>query len=146
MNASDSERVSTLLIALSKKYVTPAFSESAATALLLSMAPDSIDENRSNGFQYHVAEISGQLVGVIGIKNNECVYHLFVAEDYQRQGIAGQLWQVAKAACMAAGNKGEFTVNSSLYAQGIYEKLGFVALSAPQERNGVVFVPMKYMQ
>jgi predicted GNAT family N-acyltransferase len=46
-------------------------------------------------------------------------------------------------ACLSRGDPGEFTVNSSEYARGVYEKLGFVALSGPEEKNGVVYIPMK---
>ena len=94
------------------------------------------------GYRYHVAEVDGQLVGVVGVRNNAHLFHLFVAELYQRQGIASNLWNVAMQACLDAGNPGKFTVNSSRYALGVYEKLGFVACSSPQEVNGIIFYPM----
>ena len=34
------------------------------------------------------------------------------------------------------------TVNSSLYAVPVYQRLGFEADSPPQRRNGLDFVPM----
>ena len=58
---------------------------------------------------YHVAEDAGRLVGVVAVRDNKHLYHLFVAEPHQGQGLARELWSVAKAACVAAGNSGEFT-------------------------------------
>ncbi|WP_455365881.1 GNAT family N-acetyltransferase [Kaarinaea lacus] len=135
--------MSTLAIELSKKYVTPEFSNSVADAFLSSLTPHAIENNMKNGFRYHVAELNDRVVGLIGIKNNNHLYHLFVSEAHHNKGIGRQLWVVARGACIAAGNRDGFTVNSSRYAQKFYELLGFVAQSQPQERNGMVTIPMK---
>ena len=95
------------------------------------------------GYKYHVAEKDGRLVGVVAVRGNTHLYHLFVAEQYQREGIAKKLWQVAMEVCLSNGNPGEFTVNSSEYALGIYKQFGFVAQPGPQIHKGVVFFPMK---
>ncbi len=96
-----------------------------------------------SGYKYHVAEMDNRLVGVVAVKNNRHLYHLFVAEQYQRQGIAKKLWQSAMEVCLGKGNTGEFTVNSSEYALGVYEQFGFVAQSGPEINSGVVYFPMK---
>ncbi|WP_455221178.1 GNAT family N-acetyltransferase [Kaarinaea lacus] len=139
----DAAAISHLATVLSEKYITPEFTETVAESFLVSLTPSSIKTNMNNGFRYHVAESDDRIIGIIGIKQGSHLYHLFVDEAYQKQGIARQLWYVARDACIAAGNNKEFTVNSSRYALGFYEKLGFVAQSAPQERNGVVAIPMK---
>ena len=139
----DADTISALVSTLAQKYVAREFSDEGRETLLNSMKPDAIRNYLQSGFRYHLAEIEGQVVGVIGIRDNNHLYHLFVASEYQRQGIARKLWQVALEACLETGNPGKFTVNSSKYAQVIYEKLGFVAQSEPQERNGVVFIPMQ---
>lgn len=59
------------------------------------MTPDSIERYMQTGYRYHVAEMDAKLVGVIGIRDNVHLYHLFVAERYQRQGLAKKLWQFA---------------------------------------------------
>jgi GNAT superfamily N-acetyltransferase len=68
---------------------------------------------------------------------------MFVDEEYQNQGIARKLWQVALEYCLSKGNPGIFTVNSSKYALPVYKKLGFIPQSESQERNDVIYVPMK---
>ena len=37
------------------------------------------------------------------------------------------------------------TVNSSRYAVGFYEKLGFIPLDKEQIANGIKFTPMKHV-
>ena len=107
------------------------------------MTPDAITQYMQSEYSYHVAEIEGKLVGVVAVRNNNHLYHLFVAERYHHRGIAKKLWQLAMEECLRNGNTGEFTVNSSTYAQDVYKSLGFVAQSGPQEKNGVIFIPMK---
>lgn len=139
----DSESISKLVCRLSTKFIAGEFSKQGADFLLKSMTPAAIEKYIQTGYRYHVAEEEKQLVGVVAVKDNSHLYHLFVAQDYQRQGIASSLWQLAKQTCIEHGNPGEFTVNSSTYAQDVYKSLGFVAQSGPQEKNGVIFIPMK---
>lgn len=142
----DSEGISNLVYGLSEKYIAHEFTLEGSKALLSSMKPNEIKKYIQSGFRYHVAVISGQIVGVVGVRDNSHLYHLFVAEEYQRQGIATKLWQFALEACLSNGNTGIFTVNSSKYALPVYKKLGFVTQSEPEERNGVVSIPMKLVK
>lgn len=141
--AEDSVVIGNLVCRLSEKYISNDFTPEGKQTLLNSMTPAAIKSYIQSGYRYHVAEVDNQLVGVVGVKDNTHLYHLFVAEDHHRQGIASRLWQVAVKACMGDGNPGEFTVNSSIYAVGAYESLGFVAQSGPKDKNGVLFIPMK---
>jgi len=140
----DSKNIRLLVYGLSKKYIAHEFSPEGAQALLRSMTPDKIQSYIQSGYRYHVAEIEGQIVGAVAVLKNVHLYHLFVAEEYQRQGLAKRLLQTALKSCLAKGNKGPFTVNASKYALPIYEKLGFVATSEAVEKNGVVAIPMQY--
>jgi len=139
----DSESISKLVWRLSAEYIVEEFSQQGKATLFESMTPAAIRKYIQSGYRYHVAEVKKQLVGVVAVKDNTHLYHLFVAQDYQRQGIASSLWQLAKQECLEQGNPGEFTVNSSSHAQGVYESMGFVAQSGPQDKNGVIYIPMK---
>ena len=107
------------------------------------MTADGIRQLIESGLRYHLAELDDNIIGIVGMKDNKHLYHLFVDENFQGKGIARQLWNIAMANCKVAGNPGEFTVNSSRYAQHVYESFGFVAQSAPHERNGIMTLPMK---
>ena len=139
----DSGQISKLLCELTAKFVAKEFSAYGRQLLLDSMKPDVIAKNIQSGYRYHIAEIDGQLVGVVAVRDNSHLFHFFVAEQYQRRGIAKQLWNTAMRVCVDEGNPGEYTVNSSRYALDVYKTLGFVTDTTAQEKDGVVFYPMK---
>lgn len=139
----DSEAISKLICGLVEKFIAEEFSSQGRDFLLSTMTADAIRQSMQSGYRYHVAEVKGLLAGVVAVKGNAHLYHLFVAEQFHRQGIAKKLWQLAMEECLSHGNTGEFTVNSSAYALGVYKKLGFVTQPGPKEKNGVVFYPMK---
>jgi predicted GNAT family N-acyltransferase len=60
----------------------------------------------------------------------------------QRQGLGRRLWDTARADCIAASNRGTFTVNSSNNAIAIYERLGFVRCGPAVQMDGVFYNPM----
>ncbi|TAK00947.1 MAG: GNAT family N-acetyltransferase [Candidatus Manganitrophaceae bacterium] len=139
----DAPAISALVRALTQEFIAPELAEEAAKRLLESMNAVSIRAYIRAGYRYHVAEAEGEIVGLIGVKESRHLYHLFVSRSFQRRGWARQLWETAKAASLADGNPGRFTVHSSLGAVGFYEKLGFVKESEAVHKAGVVYVPMK---
>jgi GNAT superfamily N-acetyltransferase len=139
----DAAAISVLIAPLAEKFITHEFSETGARCLLGSLTPEAIRGYLASGFRYHVAEDNGQLLGVVGTRDNRHLYHLFVAEPAQGRGLARALWAVAKQACQDAGHAGEFTVNASQGAVGFYEKLGFERAGEDAVRNGVIAVPMR---
>jgi predicted GNAT family N-acyltransferase len=74
------------------------------------------------------------------------LFHLFVAEHLQGQGIGKLLWNHAKDAATTAGNPGRFTVNSTEFGVTVYESFGFVSTGPKTETNGIAFIPMLYDQ
>jgi GNAT superfamily N-acetyltransferase len=97
----------------------------------------------SDQYDYLIAEMEGELAGFIAMQNKTHVFHLFVAPQYQRQGLARALWQRARDAA-GEHNAPVFTVNSSVFAVPVYERFGFERASAPVERNGISFIRMRY--
>lgn len=140
---NDAEAISELLVRLTKKYIAVGFSAEGAKSMLNSMQPEAISHYLDMGYRYHVGEINNAIVGIVATRNESHLYHLFVNESEQGKGYARQLWQIAKAACLAAGNSGKFTVNSSLNAQSVYKNWGFVPLAGIRETKGVKDMPMQ---
>ena len=88
-----------------------------------------------------VALHAGQLVGVLEVRSGSHLALLFVS--LKGRGIARELLRMAIAACRARQSRlSELTVNSSLYAQPIYERLGFIATGPARTSNGIIHVPM----
>ena len=94
-------------------------------------------------FSYFVAEDESKLVGVVAMRDNSHLYHLFVEPSLQGKGFARQLWHFIKANAVQAGNLGKFTVNSSLNAVPVYESFGFKVSGPKVEMHGIAFQPMQ---
>lgn len=141
----DAASISSLIGALSERYIAPELSAQGRRNLLATMTPEAIAEKIASGYRYHVAEDAGHLVAVVGMRDNRHLYHLFVADSHRGCGLARKLWDLALVGSCAAGYAGGYTVNSSRYAQGFYERLGFVATSDAMEKDDVVFVPMTFV-
>ena len=92
-----------------------------------------------------------QIIGVISIKENYHLFHLFVSPDWQKKGIGKQLWfnflsfLEENIDHKVPQNQGPFiTVNSSTLAIPFYTKLGFVKSQPKQTKKGVTFTPMTF--
>ena len=139
---ADIAQVAALLEALAREHVVQEFSAEARTLFLGRNDAGALRQNLAKGFRYHVAESGGRIAGFVGTRDNRHLYHLFVAGDQQRRGLGRRLWETARAACVAAGNPGHFTVNSSPHAIAVYEKLGFHRAGKPRDHGGVIYNPM----
>ena len=94
-------------------------------------------------YRYQIAHLGGQLAGVVAMRDNTHLFHLFVPRALHRRGLARQLWLAARDASLAKGEVTAFTVNSSVYALPFYESLGFVATAPKVEADGIAYVPMQ---
>ncbi len=79
------------------------------------------------------------LVGVIVVRDGIHLFHLFVAERFQRRGWARQLWLHALS---QAPQGTRMTVNATPFARGFYERMGFIATGPLVQTHGIAFVPM----
>lgn len=141
--AGDAAGISALILGVSRFFTLHPDGE-GAEAFLANLSPDAIGRYlASPAFAYRVAEEDGALAGVVAIRDNTHLHHLFVASAHHGRGLARRLWDAAQNAALAAGNSGEFTVNSSIYAIPVYERFGFQPTGPRVEQNGIAFVPMK---
>ena len=141
----DAQAISDLIMYFADQFVTPGEIFSQETPYYHEITPDAIEtliasENR----EYFVCEIDGVTQGVGSICDAHHIGHLFVAEQYQRRGIASMLWEVLLAEAKANGTSTTMTVNSSVCAIRFYEHLGFHKTGDRIDKNGVSFVPMEY--
>lgn len=82
-----------------------------------------------------------KLIGIMGTKNEgKHISLFFIDKKFHRRGIGKQLFDFAQRDCPA----NEITVNSSTYAIGFYESLGFETTSKRQETNGMQYTPMRF--
>jgi GNAT superfamily N-acetyltransferase len=137
----DISKIAELTTELSALTIAPDCTPEGATMLLSSMGEEATRLRFAGRFRHHVACDDAGIVGVVASRDDSHLFHLFVAVSHQRRGIAKRLWGVAKEACLAAGNPGRFTVNSSRRSIVVYRAFGFV--EEPEVcANGVPFIPM----
>ena len=139
---SDADAISELVTGWVHHYLEdPALPEAAP--FLASLTPSSTAARIITGeFKYYVAVDNSGVCGVIAIRDNFHLYHLFVRADSHGKGIARSLWEHAKSSSGSA----TFVVNSSLPAVPVYQRFGFVVKDAPRSEKGLTFVPMEYSQ
>lgn len=138
--AQDAEAISDLILSLSSYFIAEPDS-AEIRPFLETLSTDATTERiNSENFNCLVAEQDSRILGVMAVRDGSHVYHLFVRSDAHGQGIARALWEHFRS--MSAERV--FTVNSSLYAVPVYERLGFSATEAPKKADGLEFVPMEY--
>ena len=84
------------------------------------------------------------IVGVIATRDVSHISLMFVDKEHHRKGIAKQLYSTIIAELEKNPAVKNVTVNSSPYAVGVYEHLGFVKTDEQQERDGIIYVPMTH--
>lgn len=140
---ADAGAISALIHSVSD-YFTLRPDGEGAEEFLATISPDAIAGYlASPAFAYRVAEENGALAGVVAIRDNGHLYHLFVSPAHHGRGLARELWETAMRAALDAGNPGEFTVNSSIYALPVYERFGFAPTGPRMEAMGIAWIPMK---
>ncbi|WP_114766296.1 GNAT family N-acetyltransferase [Vibrio rhodolitus] len=140
----DAEQISSLIVPLTKKFVCPTWDESVHHIVLNSMSADKIAEYLTSNYYYLVAENQyKQVVAAGSVRDYSHLYHLFVKEDHQGQGLSTQLWHQLKAISLQNGNSGTFTVNSALNAEQVYARFGFKRTQGVRNHKGMVDVPMQ---
>jgi ribosomal protein S18 acetylase RimI-like enzyme len=90
---------------------------------------------------YYVYEQNETILGIIAYKEPAHLVHFFVDIAVQKQGIGRKLWNYVIAELQE--NITVISVNSSCYAQPIYQKFGFEAISEVIEAHGLRFVMMQ---
>lgn len=140
---ADAKAISALIVPLVVKYIAPTWQPAVRSILLDSMSEQKIESYLSANYVYLVAvDPDNAIVAVAGMRDSSHLYHLFVADSYQGQGLARQLWQALLVEALRQGNSGRFTVNSALHAEHIYLRFGFKRTEGVRNRDGMVDIPM----
>jgi ribosomal protein S18 acetylase RimI-like enzyme len=143
-NPDDSLSIS-LLIQSVAHYFTLHQEGIGAEDFLKTISPEAIEGYiKAPNFLYLAGFIDGELAGVVAIRDNRHLYHLFIAPKFQRKSLAKKLWHEAMAESIERGNPGTFTVNSTPFAVPVYESFGFEVTGPKRETKGIAFVPMTF--
>lgn len=125
------------------RFIAPGFSNEGIDEFKDYITPERLADRLNAGNHFRVAEIAGELVGLIEVRNEQHVALLFVKADHQRKGVARLLLnEVVKICLQANPDLKRVTVNSSPNARHAYRRMGFAPASEEQEFNGIRFTPM----
>jgi len=109
----------------------------------------------SKRYRYWVAladsnyKYQDRIVGVLSVKENSHLFHLFVSPDWQGRGVGKKLWdyflntlEFDIGSSILQKSIYEITVNASTFAIPFYLKLGFIISQPTQIKKGVTHTPM----
>jgi len=87
--------------------------------------------------------VDDKIIGVIATREVSHIALMFVDKHHHRKGIAKKLFNTVLEELHEEQDTTQITVNSSPYAVATYECLGFVKIGEQQEKDGIIYVPMK---
>lgn len=138
---ADAAAISALVSTLTRRWIAPDCDEEGIALLLEGMTQARVEERLRDGHRNVVADLDGRIIGVATLRLPSHLYHLFVADDMQRRGLARALWNAVR---VAADPAAPVTVNASLHALEAYRRMGFEATGPQMHERGLRFVPMRW--
>jgi len=133
--------VATLAREVFDQCVAPDFQPDVILEFYRYASANALSQRHGLGHVTLVAEHSGELVGMLHLRNLCHVSMLFVRPSFQHKGVGRGLLTAAGA--LVGDADCEFTVNSSPNAVSAYEHLGFHTVGAEQCIRGIHFIPMR---
>ncbi len=133
--------VATLAREVFDQFVAPDYQPDGILEFHRYASADALSQRHDSGHVTLVAEHSGELVGMLHLRNLCHVSMLFVRPSFQHKGVGRGLLTAAGA--LVGDADCEFTVNSSPNAVSAYEHLGFHTVGAEQCIRGIRFIPMR---
>lgn len=142
MEAGEEEAAGSLVRRVFDRYVAADFPEEGVREFLRYAHPDELARRSREGQLTLVAEVQGELAGVIEMRDYEHVAMLFV--ERPGRGLGRTLFETALGLCRERNPELEsISVYSSRYAVQAYERLGFRVSGEEQTKNGIIFIPMR---
>lgn len=144
LTSDDLTEASGLVWNVFAEFVAPEYAEEGVETFRTFTEAQQLTQLLAGGRFFFLGCFDGlKLAGLIAIRDYNHISLLFVGKNYQRRGIAGQLFDKAKDRCLQANPQlREITVNSSPYAAGIYQRLGFKKTGDATVTDGMTFIPM----
>lgn len=124
-------------------YVAPGFSDAGIATFLSYVEPETVLQRLAGPSFILTALLGGKIVGVVEVTESGHIALLFVDAAFHGRGIAKRL-VAASLERLKIGNciPEVLTVNSSLYAVPMYERMNFRPLGPQEQKDGMRFVRM----
>jgi len=143
LKISEINQFSNMIINVFDEFVGKDYSTHGNNTFKDFIKPENVLD-RFNGLNIFVAKYNNEIIGVLEIRNNDHISLFFVKKDFHKQGIGKKLFEKYLETIKNNSEIKTITVNSSIYAEKIYGKLGFIKMNEIQEKNGIKYIPMEY--
>lgn len=141
--SSDAEKISELIYSLMHLFLAEPDGKGADHFLHMSTPTGLAAFMAQPHINYLLGEENGVFCGVVAVRNNSHLQHLYVVPSFQGRGVGKYLWETVRDQALAAGSEGQFTVNASLNAIPFYKRMGFEVTGDVSLVGGLRFQPMK---
>jgi len=129
-----------------KEFVGKDYSKEGNKTFKEYIKPQNIMERLNNKDNYFlVAKYKNEIIGMLEIRNKDHIALFFVRKEFHNKGV-GKILFDNYITIIKQENTGinTITVNSSMYAEKIYSKFGFIKIDEIQEKDGIKYIPMEY--
>ena len=155
MRPGEEANVCRLVERVFDEFVAPDFAPEGIEEFRKFANPQSLADRTRAGSTVLLALRGDEIVGMIEIgstpqvgtcdSTSRCGHISMLFVSQRGQGIARELVRRAVDRMTAANaDVAEITVHSSLYAQPVYERLGFQRTGETRTENGITYLPMSY--
>lgn len=142
-NITDLNSLSCLVLNSFDKFIAPDYSEEGIKTFYGFFDQGRLLERTlEKGDSIFIAKENNEITGLLATRNKSHISLLFVDEKHQKKGIGKRLFTLL----LENTETDKITVNSSPFAEKIYEKLGFFRLSPLEEKDGIKFIPMEFLK
>ena len=132
-----------MVIECFNEFVAPEYSDEGVKEFVKYVDADCMKDRLKKGNFVLVAVDCNSIIGAIEMRSYNHISLLFVKKEYFNRGIAKALLTKVIAKCRQVNTElKSIDVNSSPYAEKIYERLCFVKKDTEQIKNGIRFIPM----
>jgi GNAT superfamily N-acetyltransferase len=147
--ATDAEKISELIYSLMHLFLVEPDGKGAEHFLEMMKPAGLTTFFAQPNINYLLGEEEGVFCGVVAVRNNSHLQHLYIVPAFQGRGVGRYLWETARNQAIAAGNEagkaGQFTVNAVLSAIPFYHRMGFVSVGDVTLTGGLRCQPMKFI-
>jgi GNAT superfamily N-acetyltransferase len=144
ISAADIESAHRLIRTVYDEFVAPSYPPLGNETFYRFIETAAIKSRLERGNLFLVAREDGEIVGALEMRDIHHLALFYVKKEHQGKGLGSLLLGMALDDIKTRHpSHAIISVNSSPYAVGIYERLGFVKQSEMQERDGISFVPME---
>ncbi|MDR3563325.1 MAG: GNAT family N-acetyltransferase [Negativicutes bacterium] len=139
----DVEAVVAMVTGVFDRFIAPGLASEGIREFYRFIRPEAMRVRMAGGGEQLVVRRGKDLAGMIEVREGSHISLLFIAADFQRQGVARRLLAAAEERLRQRRPEAvRMTVNAAPAAVGVYEKLGFEAVCPLQEKFGIRFIPM----